>query len=185
MVYSHVRNADYSIVSCNIKSFRSSQWRKIRENDNVFLSVYGTWRAIPTCALCSGFPESFEASVTHTALDLIARVLGVGVWRAAQTGTGRGLVRVPGTGWNIGHGCHIMKLWHGNAKRITGRLWGESTRHWWIFLTQVQCCGTLVFPLLLAWIGCWTNSSVAGKSKRHDTRCNGINRTVSNRMIAS
>ena len=36
----------------------------------------------------------------------------------------------------------IMKTsWHGNTFRITGHLWGESTGHRWIPLTNDQWCG--------------------------------------------
>ena len=104
-----------------------------------------------TCTPRSGFSESFESSVTHTALDLIARALSVGVGRAAQTGTRRGLVRVPGTGWNIGHGCHMMKPNRGNAERTTGPLWEESASPWWIFLSEVQCYGAWWY--LCSWNG--------------------------------
>ena len=30
-----------------------------------------------------------------------------------------------------------MSPWHGNAFSITGPLWGESTSHWWIFLSPI------------------------------------------------
>ena len=33
-----------------------------------------------------------------------------------------------------------MTLWHGNVCRITGPLWGESTDHRWVLLTNGQRC---------------------------------------------
>ena len=45
----------------------------------------------------------------------------------------------------------MIMSWHGNAFRITGPLWGESTVHWWITLTKGQWCVPLVFPSLIVW----------------------------------
>ena len=43
----------------------------------------------------------------------------------------------------------MLRLWHGNACRITGHLWGESAGHRWIPLTKDQWCESL----------CCTNST--------------------------
>ena len=44
----------------------------------------------------------------------------------------------------------MMASSHGNAFRITGPLWGESTGHRWIPRTKDQKCETLAFP-----VSCW------------------------------
>ena len=57
-------------------------------------------------------------------------------------------------------GIMIMS-WPGNAFPITGCLWGESTGHWWIPLTNDQQSGALMFSLLSTQTSCWTINQVA------------------------
>ena len=65
----------------------------------------------------------------------------------------------------------ILTLWHENAFRITGPLWGEFTGNRRFPLTNGQSCRVLVFSLLLIWISCRTNSRVTVMTWwRH---CNG------------
>ena len=59
--------------------------------------------------------------------------------------------------------------WHGNAFCITGPLWGESTRDWWIPLSKDQWCRALMIPLMSAWTNCWINSQGAGELRCLDT----------------
>ena len=46
-------------------------------------------------------------------------------------------------------------------------LWGESTGHEWILLTNGQWWGSLMICLLLGWTSCWTKSWVVGNSRHH------------------
>ena len=65
----------------------------------------------------------------------------------------------------------ILTLWHENAFRITGPLWGEFTGNRRFPPTNGQSCRVLVFSLLLVWISCRTNSRVTVMTWwRH---CNG------------
>ena len=47
---------------------------------------------------------------------------------------------------------------HANVLCITGLLWGESTSHWWISLTNDQWFSNLMTSLLLVWTSTWTNN---------------------------
>ena len=70
---------------------------------------------------------------------------------------------------------HMNKMtsWYANAFCITGPLRGESTGHRWIPLTKSQWCSTLIFPLMLAWTSCWTNSRVTSDLRDHDAAGQG------------
>ena len=47
---------------------------------------------------------------------------------------------------------YTVMSWYGDAYCITGTLWGESTRYWWIPPTKDQLCRAWMVSLLLAWI---------------------------------
>ena len=49
--------------------------------------------------------------------------------------------------------------------RVTGRLWGESTIHWWIPLTKWR--GALKFSLFCAWTNGWAINRDIGSLRRH------------------
>ena len=52
----------------------------------------------------------------------------------------------------------MMTSSDGNSLHVTDPLLGESTSHQWFPLTKGQWWEALMFPLLLAWTSCWTNS---------------------------
>ena len=52
--------------------------------------------------------------------------------------------------------------------RVAGPLWRESTGHQWISIAKGQWYTDLLFHLLFARMGCWSNSRVADDLKRYD-----------------
>ena len=56
---------------------------------------------------------------------------------------------------------------------LTGTLWGESTSHRRIPLTNIPQCGVWFFPVL-ALIKCWSNCHVAGDFRRHDVHVKSL-----------
>ena len=68
---------------------------------------------------------------------------------------------------------NMMTSWHGNAFRITGPSWGESTGYRWIIFTKGQWRGLWCsFYVNLTKI--WANSRAAGDLRHHDAYCNVI-----------
>ena len=61
---------------------------------------------------------------------------------------------------------HVMRSCHGNAFRITGLLWRETTSGKWISLTKVSNVELWYFRLLLA-RSFWTNNRVVGDLRRY------------------
>ena len=57
------------------------------------------------------------------------------------------LVSRTATGWKVRLWV-MMTSWHEDTHALMSTLWGESTGHRWIYLTQVSQCRALVFSLL-------------------------------------
>ena len=61
---------------------------------------------------------------------------------------------------------------HGRAfPALSAFLWGN---HRWMTITKGQLCRALVFYLLLSWASCWTNSGVAGDSRRQGAQVTSL-----------
>ena len=61
--------------------------------------------------------------------------------------------------------CELMSTFrirsrHGSAFRIAGPLWGESTGHRWIPLTEDQQCRAVAFSLMCPWTNRWITAKL-------------------------
>ena len=62
----------------------------------------------------------------------------------------------------------IMTSSNGIIFHVNVPLWGESTGHWWIPLTEGRWRGLLMLLLLLIWINCWACTRRLTDNSRSD-----------------
>ena len=62
----------------------------------------------------------------------------------------------------------IMTSSNGIIFHVNVPLWGESTGHWWIPLTEGRWRGLLILLLLLIWTNCWTYTRRLTDNSRSD-----------------